>query len=93
MSIDYLVRRSVAKWARAVSLEDQVDAGKAAIARRMIESISPATPSQDSALVHVVFLVRVFLDLPDGEEHAAAAVETAVGEIMTAFGRLGAFQG
>jgi hypothetical protein len=92
-SIDYAVRKAVAKWVRAVALEQPVDPIKAAIAKRMVESMSPATPAQDSALVHVVFLVRVALDLPEDQDPTPEAIDSSVAQIMMACGRIGAFQG
>ena len=91
--IDTTTRRSVAKWARAVALEPDTVADHAvrkAIAKRMLESISPATPAQDSALIHVTFLVRAFVARPE-EDVTPTDVENVVDQIMAVFVKLGAF--
>jgi hypothetical protein len=93
--IDFLTRRCVAKWVQTVATEGvgvTNHADRLLIAKRMAESISPATPAQDSALVHVIFLVRTFLSGPE-EDANEAAVAILVGQIMTVFVAIGAFKG
>lgn len=93
ISIDFEARKAVARWARQVSLEDPglPDHGaRAAVARRMLESIAPATPAADDALVHVVFLVRSFMATPE-EEATRDDVEGLVVQAMETFVALGAF--
>ena len=91
--IDTMTRRAVARWARTAALEaDAVPdhAVRKAIAKRMVESIAPAIPAEDSALVHVVFLVRAFLGKPE-EEVTPTDVEAVLDQVMAAFTKLGAF--
>jgi hypothetical protein len=91
--IDTMTRRAVAMWARGVALEDEATpdhAVRRAIAKRMLESIAPATPAQEGVLVHVVFLVRAFLGRPE-DEATQADVESLLDQVMAVFVRLGAF--
>jgi hypothetical protein len=91
--IDTMTRKAVARWAQAVALEEETapdHAVRKAIAKRMVESIAPATPDQESALVHVVFLVRTFLGRPE-DEATPADVQTVLDQVMAAFAKLGAF--
>ncbi len=91
--IDTMTRRAVAKWARTVALEAEAlpdHAVRKAIAKRMVESIAPATPAQENALVHVVFLIRAFIGKPE-QEATQIDVEGLLDQVMGLFVKLGAF--
>lgn len=91
--VDTMTRRAVGKWAQAVALESDATpdhAVRKAIAKHMIESIAPATPAQESVLVHVVFLVRTFLGKPE-DEATQADVEALLDQVMAVFVKLGVF--
>ncbi len=91
--VDMMTRRAVAKWARTVALESYETpdhAVRLAIAKRMVESIAPATPAQEAVLIHVVFLVRAFLGKPE-DEATQTDVENLLDQVMAVFVKLGAF--
>lgn len=90
MSLDFLVRKAAARWCYDVSLEDVGLAGHAArvaVAGRILTSISPATPVQDDALTHIVFLVRTFA--PSGEDAEPVEVEATLDAVLVTFVKLG----
>ncbi len=91
--IDTMTRRAVAKWARTVALESDAapdHAVRKAIAKRMVESIAPATSAQENVLIHVVFLIRAFVGKPE-EEATQTDVEALLEQVMALFVKLGAF--
>jgi hypothetical protein len=90
MQIDFETRKAAAKWARNVSLEDIATPNHDArlgLAKTWLEGINPSVAGQDTALSHVVFLVRTFA----GDDADAQAVADAVGQIADLFVAVEAF--
>ena len=91
MSIDYEVRRSVARWCRDVALEDPGTAShveRRNIARNLATNVCPYVPEQDTLVPNIVFLVRAFA----GEEADAELIDATVGQILAVYVTLGALQ-
>ncbi len=91
-TMDFEVRKAVARWCQAVAGEaDTVEdhAVRKAIAKRMLEDVPPSPSSQ--ALAAVVFLVRTFSAGGDGS--TPEQIESAVAAVMGVFVKLGAFGG
>jgi len=64
MTLDMMVRKSVARWCHTVALESVGTTGHAErvlLAKSMAMGIAPPLTATDSPLPHVIFLAGVFI--------------------------------
>jgi hypothetical protein len=91
-NVDNEIRKSVARWAYAVSVEEPTTpahATRVIVARKMIEGVSPAVSADDSVMTHVVFLVRAFA--ARGDDSDVTEINAAVDLVLGTCVKLGAF--